>query len=58
MQAKRIKDIMLAAADGTALHLNDLPSANNRGELEIVTKNPVLHFLDENGDGVLRNSRQ
>lgn len=51
MQAKRLKDIMLAAADATALHLRDLPSGNQKGKLDIDPKNKVFRFIDENGDG-------
>ncbi|XP_020276424.1 LOW QUALITY PROTEIN: probable GTP diphosphokinase CRSH1, chloroplastic [Asparagus officinalis] len=50
-EAKRLKDIMLAAADATALHLRDLPSGNQKGKLDNDPKNQVFRFLDENGDG-------
>lgn len=51
MQAKRLKAIMLAAAELTALRLRDLPSANHRGRLEIDHNNRIFRFLDKNGDG-------
>lgn len=51
MQAERLKAIMLAAAELTALRLRDLPSANHRGRLEIDHRNRVFRFLDKNGDG-------
>ena len=51
MQAQRLKETMLAAAEVTALHLKDLPSVNHRANLEIDSKNPLFCFIDENGDG-------
>ncbi|ONK63054.1 uncharacterized protein A4U43_C07F10940 [Asparagus officinalis] len=50
-EAKRLKTIMLAAAELTALRLRDMPSANHKGRLEIDQKNRVFRFLDKNGDG-------
>lgn len=50
-EAKRLKAIMLAAAELTALRLRDMPSANQRGRLDIDHKNRVFRFLDKNGDG-------
>lgn len=42
---------MLAAAENTALHLKDLPSANKKEELKIDPNARLFRFLDENGDG-------
>lgn len=50
-EEKRLKDVMVAAANVTALHLRSLPSLNNRGKLDIDYENPVFRFLDKNGDG-------
>ncbi|KAJ6794345.1 putative GTP diphosphokinase CRSH1, chloroplastic isoform X1 [Iris pallida] len=50
-EAKRLKTIMLAAAELTALRLRDLPPANHRGRLEINQKDHVFRLLDKNGDG-------
>ncbi|KAJ6794323.1 putative GTP diphosphokinase CRSH1, chloroplastic isoform X1 [Iris pallida] len=51
-EEERLKAIMVAAADDTALHLRDLPSSgHHRGRLEIDSENPVFRFLDTNGDG-------
>lgn len=51
MQAKRLKTIMLAAAELTAFRLRDLPSGNHRGRVEIDREDRVFRFLDKNGDG-------
>ncbi|XP_072984257.1 GTP diphosphokinase CRSH1, chloroplastic [Typha latifolia] len=50
-EAKRLKTLMLAAAELAALRLRDLPSGNHRGGLEIDSKNRVFFLLDKNGDG-------
>lgn len=50
-EAKRLKTIMIAAAELAALRLRDLPSANKRGTLKIDQSNRVFHLLDKNGDG-------
>lgn len=47
-QAKRLKDIMMAAAELAALRLRDFPSSKG---LEIDSRNRVFHLLDKNGDG-------
>lgn len=52
LQAKRLKAIMMAAAELAALRLNDFPNANNRS-LEIDHRNRVFRLLDKNGDGKL-----
>ncbi|KAH7676307.1 GTP diphosphokinase protein [Dioscorea alata] len=49
-EAKRLKAIMLAAAELAALRLRDLPSSNKRG-LDIDQTNRVFRLLDKNGDG-------
>lgn len=49
-QAKRLKTIMLAAAELAALRLRDLPSANHKG-IEIDQRDRVFRLLDKNGDG-------
>ncbi|KAJ0980013.1 hypothetical protein J5N97_015487 [Dioscorea zingiberensis] len=49
-EAKRLKTIMLAAAELAALRLRDLPSADERG-LNIDQRNRVFRLLDKNGDG-------
>lgn len=50
MQAKRLKAIMMAAAEFAALRLKDLPSTSHRG-LEIDHKDRAFCLLDKNGDG-------
>ncbi|KAI9113830.1 hypothetical protein K1719_015081 [Acacia pycnantha] len=49
-EAKRLKTIMLAAAELAALRLRDLPSANLKG-IEMEQRNRVFCLLDKNGDG-------
>ncbi|KAF8017680.1 hypothetical protein BT93_H2774 [Corymbia citriodora subsp. variegata] len=49
-EAKRLKAIMLAAAELAALRLQDLPSANHK-EMEIDRRDRVFRLLDKNGDG-------
>lgn len=49
-QAKRLKAIMMAAAELAALRLKDFPSKNHKG-LEIDHRNRVFHLIDKNGDG-------
>ncbi|KAI5650966.1 hypothetical protein M9H77_36971 [Catharanthus roseus] len=49
-EAKRVKAIMLAAAELAALRLQDLPSANH-GIPEIDHRDRVFLLLDKNGDG-------
>lgn len=51
-EAKRLKAIMMAAAELAALRLKDLPSTNHKG-LEIDSRNRVFHLLDKNGDDKL-----
>ncbi|KAK9934140.1 hypothetical protein M0R45_021294 [Rubus argutus] len=51
-EAKRLKAIMMAAAEFAAVRLKDLPSANHEGiETEQSRSDRVFHFLDKNGDG-------
>ncbi|KAG1327627.1 putative GTP diphosphokinase CRSH1, chloroplastic [Cocos nucifera] len=50
-EAKRLKAVMMAAAELAAMRLRDLPSANQRGALKINPRNRVFHLLDKNGDG-------
>lgn len=50
VQAKRLKAIMMAAAELAALRLKDFPSANHKG-LEIDHRDRVFRLLDKNGDG-------
>lgn len=50
MQAKRVKEIMLAAAELAALRLQDLPSGNQRNP-ETDQRDRVFRLLDKNGDG-------
>lgn len=47
-EAKRLKAIMMAAAELAALRLRDFPSSKG---LEIDSRNRVFHLLDKNGDG-------
>lgn len=49
-QAKRLKTIMLAAAELAALRLKDLPSSNHKG-IEMDQRDRVFRLLDKNGDG-------
>ncbi|KAG7995662.1 hypothetical protein I3843_01G121300 [Carya illinoinensis] len=49
-ETKRLKAIMVAAAELAALRLKDLPSANHKG-IEIDQRDRVFHLLDKNGDG-------
>lgn len=49
-EAKRLKAIMMAAAELAALRLKDFPSANHIG-LEINHRDRVFRLLDKNGDG-------
>ncbi|KAL3505550.1 hypothetical protein ACH5RR_030932 [Cinchona calisaya] len=49
-EAKRLKAIMIAAAELAALRLQDLPSTNNRS-LEVDHRDQVFRLLDKNGDG-------
>ncbi|KAL2459389.1 putative GTP diphosphokinase CRSH [Forsythia ovata] len=49
-EAKRLKVIMMAAAELAAFRLKDLPSANPIG-LEINHRDQVFCLLDKNGDG-------
>lgn len=49
-EAKRLKAIMLAAAELAALRLQDLPSSNHK-EMEINRRDRVFRLLDKNGDG-------
>lgn len=49
-QAKRLKTIMLAAAELAALRLKDFPSTNHKG-IEIDQRDRVFRLLDKNGDG-------
>ncbi|XP_061343246.1 probable GTP diphosphokinase CRSH, chloroplastic [Gastrolobium bilobum] len=49
-EAKRLKTIMLAAAELAALRLKDFPSTNHKG-IEIDQRDRVFRLLDKNGDG-------
>ncbi|KAL5852904.1 hypothetical protein ACOSQ3_008022 [Xanthoceras sorbifolium] len=49
-EAKRLKAIMLAAAELAALRLRDLPSTIHKG-IEIDERDRVFRLLDKNGDG-------
>ncbi|KAH7513551.1 hypothetical protein FEM48_Zijuj12G0212200 [Ziziphus jujuba var. spinosa] len=49
-EAKRLKAIMMAAAELAALRLQDLPSPNHKG-MEIDHRDRVFRLLDKNGDG-------
>ncbi|XP_042513032.1 probable GTP diphosphokinase CRSH, chloroplastic [Macadamia integrifolia] len=49
-EAKRLKAIMMAAAELAAVRLKDLPSTSHRG-LEIDRRNRIFRLLDKNGDG-------
>lgn len=50
-QAKRLKAIMIAAAELAALRLKDLPSAGHQGIKIEERKDRVFWLLDKNGDG-------
>lgn len=51
-QAKRLKAIMMAAAEFAALRLQDIPSTNHEGiETEQSRSDRVFRLLDKNGDG-------
>ncbi|GAY35536.1 hypothetical protein CUMW_016900 [Citrus unshiu] len=49
-EAKRLKAIMLAAAELAALRLKDIPSTNHKG-FEFDWRDRVFRLLDKNGDG-------
>ncbi|KAK9136559.1 hypothetical protein Sjap_007153 [Stephania japonica] len=49
-EAKRLKAIMMAAAEFAAVRLKDFPSTSQRG-LEIDQRDRVFRLLDKNGDG-------
>ncbi|OMO58592.1 Calcium-binding EF-hand [Corchorus olitorius] len=49
-EAKRLKAIMIAAAELAALRLKDFPSMNHKG-LEFGQRDEVFRLLDKNGDG-------
>ncbi|KAE9609971.1 hypothetical protein Lal_00006151 [Lupinus albus] len=49
-EAKRLKTIMLAAAELAALRLKDFPSTNHKG-VEVDQRDGVFRLLDKNGDG-------
>lgn len=49
-EAKRLKAIMVAAAEVAALRLQDLPSTNHNG-IKIERQDRVFRLLDKNGDG-------
>ncbi|GAB2265542.1 hypothetical protein Dimus_000589 [Dionaea muscipula] len=49
-EAKRLKAIMMAAAELAALRLKDIPSPN-LNSVEIDQRGRVFHLLDKNGDG-------
>ncbi|XP_047969040.1 probable GTP diphosphokinase CRSH, chloroplastic [Salvia hispanica] len=48
-EAKRLKAIMMAAAELAALRLRDLPSSTQKGLDD--SRDRVFHLLDKNGDG-------
>ncbi|KAH0449058.1 hypothetical protein IEQ34_022858 [Dendrobium chrysotoxum] len=50
IRAKRLKEIMLAAAELAALRLRDLPMPSHR-RFDISQKDRVFSLLDKNGDG-------
>ncbi|KAL5981677.1 hypothetical protein ACLOJK_015740 [Asimina triloba] len=50
-EAKRLKAIMMAAAELAALRLRDIPSANSNGNIETDSRERIFHLLDKNGDG-------
>ncbi|XP_057958964.1 probable GTP diphosphokinase CRSH, chloroplastic isoform X2 [Malania oleifera] len=49
-EAKRLKAIMIAAAELAALRLKDLPSTSHK-TIEIDERDRVFRLLDKNGDG-------
>ncbi|KAL6959098.1 GTP diphosphokinase [Sarracenia purpurea var. burkii] len=49
-EAKRLKAIMMAAAELAAVRLKDLPSTNHMS-MEIDRRDRVFRLLDKNGDG-------
>ncbi|KAL4643313.1 hypothetical protein ACB092_02G083900 [Castanea dentata] len=49
-EARRLKAIMMAAAEFAELRLKDFPSTNHKG-IEIDHRNCVFRLLDKNGDG-------
>ncbi|ESW26459.1 hypothetical protein PHAVU_003G121500 [Phaseolus vulgaris] len=49
-EAKRLKTIMLAAAELAALRLKDFPGTSHKG-IEIDQRDRVFRLLDKNGDG-------
>ncbi|XP_059638435.1 probable GTP diphosphokinase CRSH, chloroplastic [Cornus florida] len=49
-EAKRLKAIMMAAAELAALRLKDLPTTNHKG-IHIDNRDRVFYLLDKNGDG-------
>ncbi|KAB1213742.1 Guanosine-3',5'-bis(diphosphate) 3'-pyrophosphohydrolase [Morella rubra] len=49
-EAKRLKALVMAAAELAALRLKDLPSTNHKGN-EIDQRDRVFQLLDKNGDG-------
>lgn len=49
-EAKRLKAIMVAAAELAALRLKDFPSTNHKG-IETDQRDRVFRLLDKNGDG-------
>lgn len=51
VQAKRLKAIMMAAAELAELRLRDLCSANSRGDIDLDGRGQVFNLLDKNGDG-------
>ncbi|KAG4970328.1 hypothetical protein AAZX31_13G102100 [Glycine max] len=50
-EAKRLKTIMLAAAELAALRLKDFPTSTNHKGIEIHQRDRVFRLLDKNGDG-------
>lgn len=50
-EAKRLKAIMMAAAELAATRLKDLPPSNHKGRVEIDHRDRVFLLLDKNGDG-------
>ncbi|KAL9255914.1 putative GTP diphosphokinase CRSH, chloroplastic [Drosera capensis] len=50
LEAKRLKAIMMAAAELAALRLKDIPSTNLNG-LDIDQRGRAFQLLDKNGDG-------
>ncbi|KAL8142798.1 hypothetical protein V2J09_015830 [Rumex salicifolius] len=50
-EAKRLKAIMMAAAELAALRLKDLPCANHNTAIDIDQRGRAFQLLDKNGDG-------